>query len=431
MIITRQFFNVTSSNVQAMSIYAVLPVIALISNSILAIYLLWRNPKRIENKLFAFMLLFFALWDVGEILMRTTNDLYIATVGTRMFLMGGFLSAPVYFIFTLFFPKRNKLSGNRYIIGMIVISSVVVMSMNWFTDLLIRTAKPFYWGYSPAYGTFYPMAAFLHIFFTIAALTVLCITYLKTEILIVRKRASFVIIGTMVPIIFGSPTNVILPLLGHTVLELASAFTVIMGGFIAYAILKYKVMIIPTAEEVKNTKVELKLKQGVSYLIEEEKPNRSFGIFVDLVTHGAHGLCVTRIPPDDVRQEFGLMKTPIIWLSRTVDDKMCIDPAMTAELSMTIKNFIEESKNGVVLLDGIEYLIVHNNFNKVLKLLHDLNEAIAVYNAIMTIPIDKRILNEKEYALLVRDIKILPPNFGIPSIPATVSGKSDQDFVTV
>jgi hypothetical protein len=414
-----------------MSPYAVLSILAFTSNMILAIFIFSRNPKRIENQLFAFILFFFALWSVGEIIMRTTNDAIIASYGSRIFLTGGFLSAPVYLVFTLFFPSKSRLSSNIYIIGLIVVLSTIVMSMNWFTDLLISSAGLHPWGYSPEYGPFYPVAALLHLSFTVAGLIIISRTYLKTEIIIVRNRAKFIIIGTMVPIIFGSPSNVIMPLLGISQVELASTFTIVMGAFIAIAIIKYKVMITPVAEEKKTSNVEFKLKGGAGYLIEEEKPEQSFQIFVDLVTHGAHGLCVTRSPPDEVRREYGLVKTPIIWLSRTVDDKMCIDPSMTADLSMTMTNYIEESENGVVLLDGIEYMIVHNNFMKVLKFLHDLNEAVAVHGAILLVPIDKRTLNDKEYALLTRDLKELSASAVYTTISALHWGKTEDELVTV
>jgi hypothetical protein len=414
-----------------MSIYAVIPIVALILNIILVIYILYKNAKKIESTLFAFILIFFILWDIGEIMMRVSNNINVATIGSRLFLSGGFLSAPVYLVFTLYFPKKNRLAKSKILMGVVIVLSTVIMSLCWFTGLIIQTVEPFPWGFSPSYGSFFPMAALLHLCFTVAGIVVLGITYKNTKVKTVRNRAKFVIIGTIVPIIFGSPSNVIYPLIGISSVELASAFTVGMGGFIAYAILRYKVLVIPVTEDLKPTKAGFNVKRGLSYLIEEEKPETSYGVFMDAVTHGAHGLCVTRIPPETIRTEFGLQKTPIIWLSRTVDDKMCIDPAMTAELSMTIKDFIEESENGVVLLDGLEYLIVHNNFNKILKLIHDINEAIAVHQAILIIPVDRRILNEKEYALLERDIKKLPSDAEYHIIPTGLDLTSESDLFTV
>jgi hypothetical protein len=414
-----------------MNIYAVIPIIALIINTILTIYILYKKQKRMENILFAFILIFFIIWDIGEIMMRASKDVNVANIGSKMFLSGGFLSAPVYFVFTLHFPKKNRLSNSKLLIGVVVVLSTVVMSLCWFTNLIIQTVEYYHWGFSPSYGSFFPMAAFLHLCFTLAGLSVLGITYKHTKIKTVRNRAKYVMIGTMVPIIFGSPSNVIYPLLGISSIELASAFTLGMGGFIAYAILKYKVLVIPVTEDLKPTKVGFNVKRGLSYLIEEEKPQTSYGIFMDAVSNGAHGLCVTRIPPETIRQEFGLEKTPIIWLSRTVDEKMCVDPAMTAELSMTIKDFIEESENGVVILDGLEYLIVHNNFNKILKFIHDINEAIAVHHGILIVPVDRRILNEKEYALLERDIKKMPSDAEYHIIPTSLDLSSDNDPFTV
>jgi DNA-binding response OmpR family regulator len=148
------------------------------------------------------------------------------------------------------------------------------------------------------------------------------------------------------------------------------------------------------------------LRRGFSYLVKETKPNKSFEIFVDQVTHNIQGLCVTRQHPTIIRKEWGLEKTPIIWLSNQLG-KVYVNPSNIGILSDTIIRFVEKSGDGVILIDGIEFLIVNNDFDKVLRMVHHVTEAVMENRSRLIVSVDPRTLEIRELALLERNMEII------------------------
>ncbi|HDN82068.1 MAG: DUF835 domain-containing protein [Methanomicrobia archaeon] len=147
------------------------------------------------------------------------------------------------------------------------------------------------------------------------------------------------------------------------------------------------------------------LEPGYSYLIKEEKPFVAFDIFVDQVTHGNRGLCITRQHPSKVRVNYGLKRTPILWFSQTGAENS-IDPSNISKLVHTIRNFVKENKGSVVLLDGVEYLKLQNDFNLVMKYLNMINDIIMAEEAKLILPVNPKTLTENEIAYMEREMKV-------------------------
>jgi CheY-like chemotaxis protein len=148
------------------------------------------------------------------------------------------------------------------------------------------------------------------------------------------------------------------------------------------------------------------LRRGFTYLVKETKPHKSFEIFVDQVTHNIQGLCVTRQHPTILRKEWGLEKTPIIWLSNQLG-KVYVNPSNIGILSDTIIRFVEKSEDGVILIDGVEFLIVNNDFEKVLRMIHHITEAVMENRSRLIVSVDPRTLETRELALLERNMEII------------------------
>ena len=159
-------------------------------------------------------------------------------------------------------------------------------------------------------------------------------------------------------------------------------------------------------EEARISAKEYDLRQGFTYLIKESKPHKSFEIFVDQVTHNIQGLCVTRQHPNIMRKEWGLEKTPIIWLSNQLG-KVYVNPSNIGILSDTIIRFVEKSGDSVVIIDGIEFLIVNNDFDKVLRMIHHITEAVMENRSRLIVSVDPRTLEIRELALLERNMEII------------------------
>jgi len=148
------------------------------------------------------------------------------------------------------------------------------------------------------------------------------------------------------------------------------------------------------------------IRRGFAYVIKERKPVRSFEIFVDQVTHDIEGLCVTRQHPGTIRHHWGLEKTPIIWLSNKVG-RVYVNPTSIGILSDTVVRFVEKSGDGIVLIDGIEFLMINNDFEKVLRMIHHITEAVMEYKSRLLISVDPRALDMRQMALLERNMEVI------------------------
>src|SRR5439155_1134922 len=102
----------------------------------------------------------------------------------------------------------------------------------------------------------------------------------------------------------------------------------------------------------------------ITYL-RQTKPGQEVRRNTYLIIHGAQGLCITRRAPKAVMAEYGLERTPVLWLSRVAAEKNVIRPSPPENVAMAIEHFIEASERPAVLLDGFEYLVSHNDFGSV------------------------------------------------------------------
>lgn len=89
---------------------------------------------------------------------------------------------------------------------------------------------------------------------------------------------------------------------------------------------------------------------------------------MDNALSGREGLCITREFPPRVRKKYGLKKTPFVWLTEEkVKDQSTV--LSLSDLSILIDRFLETAPNGVVLVDGFEYLITNSGFESFIRFL--------------------------------------------------------------
>ncbi len=164
----------------------------------------------------------------------------------------------------------------------------------------------------------------------------------------------------------------------------------------------------PAHEVGSRTARRYDLDTGVGYLVEEEISAVSYDLFVDFVTHGGVGLCITRDFPEKVRRKNKLKKTPIIWLSKAEKD-YALEPEKLSQLYHQVENFLKRTDNAVILLSGMEYLITHNTYRSVLKFIQLLNEQIAIHDATLLVPISPETLDKQDLKLLEREMVVFKP----------------------
>ena len=182
----------------------------------------------------------------------------------------------------------------------------------------------------------------------------------------------------------------------------------ILAGMCAAFIDRTRTVIEPVAENSLKTEIKHSLNPMEGYIILEKKPEKSFEIFVDLVTHNISGFVVSREYPEKLREKYRLVKTPTLWLSKT-EIKNAINPDDLSKLYYIIGEFTKESEESVILLDGLEYLITHNDFDTVLKCLQELKDTMILHKSRLIIPAHKDILSPRELSMLEREFTVLKP----------------------
>ncbi len=145
------------------------------------------------------------------------------------------------------------------------------------------------------------------------------------------------------------------------------------------------------------------LERSFSYLVEEDKPEASYRLFMNALQKGMKGYCVTRNYPAKIRTKFDLKETPVIWLSNVGRDN-AIRPKDLEKLSLSLEQFLSQPDGGIVLLDGLEYLITNNNFITVLRLIQSLRDQVAINQSILLMAVNRSTLESHQLNLLEREV---------------------------
>ena len=129
-----------------------------------------------------------------------------------------------------------------------------------------------------------------------------------------------------------------------------------VGSSATRMIVEETVSVEPVIEAAEKTLPVYSIQAGKIYVV----PDKAYEVFTDQITHGIEGLCITHLDPDDVRRRWGFKETPVIRLSDEKGSDRYISPRNLPLLFMTLRSFIETSRNSIILIDNIEYLVEKN-----------------------------------------------------------------------
>ncbi len=148
------------------------------------------------------------------------------------------------------------------------------------------------------------------------------------------------------------------------------------------------------------------LRSGTTYLIREKKGKAAFELFSRHVDQRP-GLCITRKHPEIAKSHNGVPEgTRLKWLTPSVGRDR-LDPKALNTMTKIVYDFVLEFPKGVILLDGLEYLLLHNDFSKTLLFLEHLNDFVMQSQGLLFVPINPDALNEHDMALMERNVEVL------------------------
>ncbi len=153
-----------------------------------------------------------------------------------------------------------------------------------------------------------------------------------------------------------------------------------------------------------NTILE-KIDSGYNYLIVDNDHATAFSMFVALMKGGATGLSISTTFPDKLKKEHDMAKAEVIWLTDTsVADKKTINPhRLEFEMMRLYAAFVKNNPKSAIILDGFEYLVVENGFDKVFKFIKKINDLSSVNNATLIVPIGTSSLEPDQLGTLKKE----------------------------
>lgn len=153
---------------------------------------------------------------------------------------------------------------------------------------------------------------------------------------------------------------------------------------------------------------ELDIRPGHSYLVEEDRPVQSNLLLAQKMKEGFRGLEITRMNPSQVRKDYEI-SGEIIWLTdKESKSERTISPSLEM-IVHTIEEFLSQGEKGILLIDGLQYLISNTSFDSVLRFLRRLIDEFSESDSIMMISVSPGTLNPQEVSILEREFEVLRP----------------------
>jgi len=128
-------------------------------------------------------------------------------------------------------------------------------------------------------------------------------------------------------------------------------------------------------------------------LLMEGYPRKGFQVYSGILKSGRQGVCVSRLHPEYVQQKYDTAKGRCFWLS-SCKGKDVLSPKLLNSITKAINSSI--SNGSLIFLDGLEYILLYNEMNKVLTFLKDIELTLARYGAEMLISIDPLTFEQNE-----------------------------------
>ena len=150
----------------------------------------------------------------------------------------------------------------------------------------------------------------------------------------------------------------------------------------------------------------LVLDQGRSYLILGERSDKAMTMVAELMRTGAHLLCASRAHPDLIADHWRGMMPEYLWLSER-EGNGNVAPDQLSRLARRIEEHLRSHQNPAVYLDGLEYLALFNDFQRLQMFMEHLNDLLMDTGGIMLVSVDPRLFDPRSLARLRRFAEVV------------------------
>jgi hypothetical protein len=354
---------------------ALLPLVALIVSAFLGVYVVGLNPRGSANRSFLLVMLAFVVWDVGEVIQRsfapaTHPDAIFVWV--RFTWTGIVLVPATLYHLALTYPTKSPWLQRPWALPAIYAPAVGWAYLITSTRLIIDGVSVNAFGPSARTAPDYAIFAPIFFIWMFSSVTLFFRSWWRVRKTPSRWMLGVVLAGLVAGTVPAAVTELLWPVLttANTRLGLGSLYTLTWSVFIAYAVVRYRYLVIEPVTEVRMARAPRHpLARGLNHLVLENGRGVAMAAFRDIVS-STPGLCVTGLAPARVATRFGLERTPILWITSASSDPRTVRPnALDFELVHTVLKFLRENPETAVLLDDLDYLANVAGFDAVARFL--------------------------------------------------------------
>ncbi len=147
------------------------------------------------------------------------------------------------------------------------------------------------------------------------------------------------------------------------------------------------------------------IQRGYNHLVLSEVPTPAYDMFVSVTRKDVPGMVISSTFPTKITRQFKLSEDTILyWLTYTASSHNTLDPKrLDFETTRAISTFVKNNRGPVILLDGLEYLVVENTFEKILKFIKKINDIASAHEATFIVAVNKDSLPIDQLTILKKE----------------------------
>jgi hypothetical protein len=378
-------------------------VIAAAACFALGIYVFRRNQHHLGSRAFFGVTMMATLAALFDLLTITSPDSATALLFARGIVLSSTLlgSGMLYLAFLLPFEREGSLVvRHRRALGIATLVFALAMAAG---GIEVAEDRFGWWVFLNTSSLLWYVSIVL---FFLAGTIVLILNYKRERSGNERRRMLPMIAGMAVPV-FSALMVVELVLSETTDPSMLSAIVLASCLCIGYGVVQQKLFVMePVGEDVKGGPRTPSVKPGSSVLVETKGNDLTYRMFVNEIAAGGQGLIISRKHPSQLRERYGLLSTPMLWLT-TKPGASHVDPSSLSLLLHSIMTFLQKSDRAVILLDGLEYLEAYNSEEAIMQFIYGLRDAITVTGSKLIIMVDPVALGPLVLPRLEREMDII------------------------
>jgi len=221
----------------------------------LAVYIFFKNPKALLNRICVAFLLCFCLWSFSFVFLHHPFcSKYLAKLVVNISSIGWCSFSSFFLWFILAFTGKKKILKKKWFYLLLFGIPLVLIYQQWNGFIFVDYIKEYY-GWKGLYGkSIWPYLFFsYYLSFMIAGLYFNFDFMRKAPNAVLKKQAAIIFFTIVVVLILGTVTDVILTLANiHIIPNIADTFMLIWSFAVVYAIARYKFLTITPATAADN-----------------------------------------------------------------------------------------------------------------------------------------------------------------------------------